>query len=108
MAAVRRLLTEVFSRCDGRIMGTGAMAPMRVLSTMGVAGVFQQCRTAWEAALGMPIEATVAPPVRLLEQIREGARADVAILTADGIDALASDGVLEGRTDLARSFVGVA
>ncbi len=81
---------------------------MRVLSTMGVHGVMQVFGPQFEAAHGVALEAEFMPTVRLLERIRAGERGDVAILTAEGIDALVAEGVVEGRTDLARSFIGVA
>lgn len=85
------------------------MADLRVLSTMGLAGVLQAFGPEFEAAEGVRLDATFLATVRLVEQIRGGARGDVAILTAEAIDALVAEGVLDHqRTDLARSFVGVA
>lgn len=81
---------------------------MRVLSTMGLAGVLGAFGPAFEAAHGVTLEPEFLPTVELLLRIRAGERAAVAILTADGIDELVGQGVLAGRTDLARSFVGVA
>lgn len=81
---------------------------LRVLSTMGLHGAMQAFAPDFEAASGIRIEAEFLPTVRLLERIRAGERGDVAILTAEGIDALIGEGVLDGRTDLARSFIGVA
>ncbi len=59
-------------------------------------------------ALGVP--ATLMPTALLLPRIRAGEAGDVAILTAEGIDALAAEGALRpgSRRDLARSFVGIA
>lgn len=81
---------------------------MRVLSTMGVHGVMQVFGPEFEATHGVTLEAEFLPTVRLLERIRAGDRGDVAILTSEGVDALIAEGVLAGRTDLARSFIGVA
>lgn len=75
---------------------------------MGLNGVLVAFAPDYETASGVRLATVFAPTVRLLEQIRGGERGDVAILTADGVDALIVEGVLEGRTDLARSFVGVA
>jgi molybdate transport system substrate-binding protein len=84
------------------------MAELRVLSTMGLAGVLRAFGPEFEAARGARLAATFLPTMQLLERIRAGERGDVAILTGEGIDALRDEGVLEGRTDLARSFVGIA
>lgn len=76
---------------------------LRVFSTMGLAGVLGEMGSRVE------IETTLLPTVLLMERIHVGETADVAILLADAIDALAREGVLlPGRTDLARSLVGIA
>ncbi len=85
-----------------------ALSVLRVLSTMGLAGVLRAFAPEFEGAQGVRLEAEFLPTVRLLERIRAGERGDVAILTGEGLDELLAEGVLEGRTDLARSFVGVA
>jgi molybdate transport system substrate-binding protein len=70
-----------------------------VFSTLGLAGVLH--------ALG--IEATVMPTALLMQRIRAGETADLAILLAESIDELIDAGILlPGRTDLARSQVGLA
>lgn len=89
------------------------MTRLRVLSTMGVLGVMQVLGPQFEAAHKLTLDIEFAPTVRLLERIRAGERADVAILTDDGIDTLGidtlgADAVLERRTDVARSFIGIA
>ena len=81
---------------------------MRILSTMGLAGVLQAFAPEFEAAQGVSLDTTLLPTVKLLERIHQGERGDLAILTADGVDELVADGVLQSRTDLARSFVGLA
>ena len=75
---------------------------------MGVHGVMQVFGPEFEAAHDITLEAEFMPTARLLERIRAGERGDVTILTAEGIDALIAEGVVAGRTDLARSFIGVA
>ena len=75
---------------------------------MGVVGVCKALRPEFERTHDVTLDADYMPTVRHLERIRAGARADVAILTDDGIDALIAEGVLQRRTDLARSFIGVA
>ena len=84
------------------------MTQIRILSTMGLAGVLRAFGAEFEAAHGAQVEATFLPTMQLLERIRAGERGDLAILTGEGLEALLDEGVLEGRTDLARSFVGVA
>jgi molybdate transport system substrate-binding protein len=83
--------------------------PIRVLSTLGVLGVVRTLLPAAEAA-GFRPEIRFDPTARLVAAIEAGERADIAILTAEGIVAQATSGVLDGATqvDLCRSSVGVA
>ena len=72
-------------------------------------GAMQELIARYTAA-GSPISADFAPTVALLERLRAGEAADIAILTAQGIDDLIAEGIIKPgtRTDIARSFVGVA
>lgn len=83
--------------------------PIRVLSTLAVLGVLRDLLPRAEAE-GFATEVRFDPTARLLAAIAEGARGDVAILTAEGIAAQSAAGVLAGdtRVDLAHSYVGVA
>jgi molybdate transport system substrate-binding protein len=85
------------------------LPPIRVLSTLGVLGVVRDLLPAAEAA-GFRPEIRFDPTARLVAAIEAGERADIAILTAEGIVAQAASGVLDGgsRVDLCRSSVGVA
>ena len=85
-------------------------APLRVLSTLAVMGVLQQVVPAREAATGRRVEVLYEPTAKLLERIRAGAPADVAILTAEAVDALIADGRMQpgSRVDVAVSVIGVA
>jgi molybdate transport system substrate-binding protein len=85
------------------------LPPIRVLSTLGVLGVVRDLLPAAEAA-GFRPEIRFDPTARLVAAIEAGERADIAILTAEGIAAQAAAGVLDGatRVDLCRSSVGVA
>lgn len=83
---------------------------MKLLSTLGVIAVLREVMPAWEAACGVAVEASYDPTAIMLERIRGGERADGALLTSAGIDALIGEGVLVAgsRVDLARSLVGLA
>ncbi len=84
------------------------MVEVRLLSTMGVAGVMKSKGPEFERAHGMTLAAEFLPTQALMKRIRDGERGDLAILTEEGVDELVAAGVLEGRTDLARSYVGIA
>jgi molybdate transport system substrate-binding protein len=80
------------------------------MSTLALAGLLREAAPALEAAIGAPVEVTLAPTKALEARIRDGERADAAILTAEAIAALAAEGVLDGMTSrpLAHSRVGLA
>lgn len=83
---------------------------LRVLSTLAVMGAMRELTELYETETGVSIAVDFSPTVALLERLRAGETADVAILTAQGIDDLTRQGaVLPGtRTDMALSFVGIA
>ena len=85
-------------------------ATLRLLSTLAVMGGMRDLCAAYQARGGCAVEADFAPTVALLDRLRGGEQADVAILTAAGIDDMIAAGVMRpgSRTDVARSFVGIA
>jgi molybdate transport system substrate-binding protein len=85
------------------------MTGLRLLSTLAVMGAMRELIARCEAE-GIPIEADFAPTIALLERLRAGEAADIAIITAEGIDDLIAEGIIRPntRTDIARSFVGIA
>ena len=86
------------------------MPVIRLLSTLAVMGGMRDLSAAYQAGGGRAVDADFAPTVALLDRLRGGERADLAILTASGIDDLIAQGIMRpgSRTDVARSFVGVA
>jgi molybdate transport system substrate-binding protein len=86
------------------------MTSLRVLSTLAVMGAMRALSGRYEAESGVSIEADFSPTVALLERLRGGEKADIAILTAQGIDDLTHKGIVlpATRTDMALSFVGIA
>ncbi len=83
------------------------MTTIRILSTLAVMGAMRELAATYEPAT---IEADFAPTVALLERLRGGEKADITILTAQGIDDLIAEGIVRPgtRTDVALSFVGIA
>jgi molybdate transport system substrate-binding protein len=83
------------------------MTTIRILSTLAVMGAMREIAAHNEAA---NIDLDFAPTVALLERLRRGEAADIAILTAQGIDDLIAEDIIRPgtRTDVARSFVGLA
>src|ERR1700733_9247793 len=85
------------------------MSGVRLVSTLAVMGAVQELIARYKAA-GSPITADFAPTVALLDRLRAGEAADIAILTAQGIDDLTAETKVQAgsRTDIALSHVGVA
>ena len=83
---------------------------VRLLSTLALKGAVGSLAGRFEANAGTRIDADFAPTLGLLSRLRGGERADVVILTREGLDALADEGTVvpDSRVDLARSHVGVA
>lgn len=86
------------------------MTPIRVLSTLAVMGAMKELTARYEAESGVSIQADFSPTVALLERLRSGEAADIAILTAQGIEDMSAEGVVRpgSRADIALSFVGIA
>ena len=83
---------------------------LRLLSTLAVAGALRELGPRLDEAAGMPVETDLSPTLGLLARIRDGERADLAVLTEEGVAALSAEGVLEpsSRVDLVRSHIGLA
>ena len=83
---------------------------VRVLSTLALRGAVRSLAERYEAGGGARIDADYAPTLALLQRLRGGESADLLILTREGLDELADEGVVvaDSRVDLARSFVGLA
>ena len=86
------------------------MQTVRVLSTLALKGAVMRLAGHYEAATGVQIDADFAPTVGLLPRLRGGERADIVILTREGLDELAAEGAVVAASvvDLARSYVGIA
>jgi molybdate transport system substrate-binding protein len=83
---------------------------VRLLSTLALKGAVLNLAARYEAAGGARIDADFAPTLALLDRMRAGEGADVTILTREGLDELAAEGIViaDSCVDLARSYVGIA
>src|ERR1700761_6445861 len=83
---------------------------VRLLSTLALKGAVESLAGQYQATTATRLDADFAPTVGLLKRLREGERADVLILTREGLDELIAEGVVvaSSRVDLARSYVGLA
>ena len=86
------------------------MAELRVLSTLGLAGVMRALTPQFQRTHGVELSADFAPTLALMRRIADGEQADAAILTAEAMTGLIERGTIrrDGRADLARSVVGIA
>jgi molybdate transport system substrate-binding protein len=83
---------------------------LKVLSTRAVQGALPVLIARFEGATGAQVATDLGPTNALIARIKGGERADVAILTREGVDQLAGLGILDGASavDLVRSVVGLA
>ena len=86
------------------------METIRVLSTLAVKGAFAELAERFQAASGARIDAEFAPTLALLERLRRGEAADVAILTREGLSEMLTEYRVAAASyvDIARSWVGIA
>jgi len=82
---------------------------LHILSTLGVLGILRDALPRAEAA-GFATRCRFDPTARLVAALAEGARGDLAILTAEAIEAQTAAGILAPgtRRDLCHSYVGLA
>jgi molybdate transport system substrate-binding protein len=83
---------------------------VRLLSTLALRGALAELAGRYQAQTGVTLDADYAPTVGLLKRLREGEKADVLILTREGLDEFVSEGAVvpSSKIDLARSYVGLA
>jgi molybdate transport system substrate-binding protein len=83
---------------------------LRVLSTLAMQGALPALMARHTTATGVTLSADYAPTVAALERLRGGMAADLAILTAQGVEEMMAEAILRpgSRVDIAVSFVGVA
>src|SRR5215467_8978189 len=81
---------------------------MKVVCTNGVKSALLELVPAFERARGSKVDVVWGATNTLLQELDAGAAADLAILTAEAIDALIGRGKVAagGRVDLARSGIG--
>jgi molybdate transport system substrate-binding protein len=82
------------------------MPALALLSTLGLTGVLREVLPRYPGQ----VAASYDPTAAIMARIAGGETGDVAILTAEGIEALTAKGVLAAgtRVDLAASGVGIA
>ena len=81
---------------------------MIVLSSLALKGVLEKSRRELERALGTPFELRFDATQAILAQLKQGARADLLILTAEAVDELRRNGLVGQVRPLGSSGVGVA
>src|SRR5258708_38390753 len=84
------------------------MTEIRVFSTIGMRTVLEELALGFELAHGCTIARVYDSSVAAMQRIAAGESGDVAVFTAAAVDDLIAQGKMIARTDLARSFVGIA
>ena len=81
---------------------------IKVLCTIGMRTVLEELAPAFERANGCVLARIYDSSVALMQRIAAGATGDIAVFTAAAIDELIAQGKIAARSDLTRSFVGLA
>ena len=84
------------------------MTEIRVFSTIGMRTVLEELVPGFELAHDCTVARVYDSSVAAMKRIAAGEAGDVAVFTAAAIDDLIAQGKMAARTDLARSFVGIA
>jgi len=96
--------------CLAAQAGFAQQSPVHVIASNGMKAVVEELQPRIERAIGHPLAIDYGSTTGLTEKIDSGARFDVAILTAEGVDALVQKGKVapSTRADFARCGVGLA
>jgi molybdate transport system substrate-binding protein len=81
---------------------------IRILSTIGMRTVLEEVAPAFERTRDCKVARIYDSSVALMQRIDRGETGDAAVFTAAAVDQLIAQGKITARTDLARSFVGIA
>jgi len=84
------------------------MSGIKVLSTIGMRTVLEEVTPAFEQQNGVTVTRVYDSSIALMKRIDAGETGDAAVFTAGAIDELIARGTIATRTDLTRSFVGIA
>ena len=84
------------------------MSEIRVFSTIGMRTVLEELVPGFELAHDCTVARVYDSSVAAMKRIAAGETGDVAVFTAGAIDDLIAQGKMTARTDLTRSFVGIA
>ena len=84
------------------------MSGIQVLSTIGMRTVLEEVTPAFERGNGVTVTRIYDSSIALMKRIDAGETGDAAVFTAAAIDELIAQGKIADRTDLTRSFVGIA
>ena len=84
------------------------MSGIKVLSTIGMRTVLEDVTPAFERTNGVTVTRVYDSSIALMKRIAAGETGDAAVFTAGAIDELIAQGKIIDRTDLTRSFVGIA
>jgi molybdate transport system substrate-binding protein len=84
------------------------MSGIKVLSTIGMRTVLDEVTPAFERQNGVTVTRVYDSSIALMKRIGAGETGDAAVFTAGAIDELIAQDKIADRTDLTRSFVGIA
>jgi molybdate transport system substrate-binding protein len=93
------------------LIGTAAShaqgQPVRVLLSNGFKAVFDDLAPACERSIGKSVTVQSGTSTSLIQRVNGGEPFDVAIMTTEAMNQLATDGKVMARTPLGRSGIGI-
>lgn len=83
---------------------------LKIITTVAMQGVIDKLTPEFTKATGLAIAMAFGPPSAVVDMVRQGEAADVAISTPEGIQDLARDGLVDGGSSriVARMIMGLA
>jgi molybdate transport system substrate-binding protein len=104
--AVRRVLLLAATLLP--LAAFAAEPPVKIVATIAVQGAFREIEPTLETRSGVPVELEFATTAALVERLKSGDPADLAVLTKDAVLELTAQGRVKASTDLVLSVIGIA
>ena len=95
--------------CDARFnLFSPPQASVKILATIAMQGAFTELAASLPERSGVSVELEFATTAALVERLRSGEAADLAVLTEEAVQQLAASGYVRTSTDLVTSLIGIA
>ena len=104
----RALICLVLSLLVSRALPAAETVPIRVLVPNMLEGAFAELQPLLRSRIAVPVDIEYVQMTRLVERVKAGDAADVAIMTKSNVPALAAQGRIRSQVDVVQSELGIA